>query len=412
MSSPVVPRKSYSVDYKLKVLAFCDQHGRRLTMARFCIDSSMLSRWIMKRGELISIHKTCRNNKKRYRAGAPGRRPVHYVSGTEKQLHEWIQQQRSECSVISMSMVQDEMLKHTRDSHPGFKASFGWLYGFMKRFHLSLRMPTGMLKGGRHTMDANELQVGECIRAFGQYISQVHARHHIANVINVDQTPVWWNALGSQQRTITTKGTRNVLVKQLQQQTKPRDKVSVILACMRDGRKLPPAIIVKTDRTHLKRARIKLLNGVLIFLNPRTSMANSDIMQRWVRLMMSDECKVDTRSKNLLIMDSFRGHLTEEVKQACRNVNAVQAVIPGGLTSHLQPLDLTVNRSFKAHLRKEYSSMLRQCLNNGDARHTPMERLHVLAGAVRRCWNRVERTIIRNGFKVMFRNMRYARKYT
>ena len=63
-------------------------------------------------------------------------------------------------------------------------------------------------------------------------------------------------------------------------------------------------------------------------------------------------------SKNLLILDSFRGHLTDGVKQACSYMNTLRAVIPGGLTSHLQPLDLTVNRSFKAHLRKEYAKHL------------------------------------------------------
>ena len=106
-------------------------------------------------------------------------------------------------------------------------------------------------------------------------------------------------------------------------------------------------------------------------------------------------------------MDSFRGHLTDDIKQASIDLNTVRAVIPGGLTGHLQPLDLTVNRSFKAQLRKEYA----QYLNGNDInRQSPTQRLHVLAGAVKRAWNHVQPSVIRNGFREMFRCMRLNQK--
>jgi hypothetical protein len=54
-------------------------------------------------------------------------------------------------------------------------------------------------------------------------------------------------------------------------------------------------------------------------------MANSDIMQRWIRLMMPQQ---SGSKSNLLILDSFRGHLTNDVKQACIDTRTVRAVIP------------------------------------------------------------------------------------
>ena len=105
-------------------------------------------------------------------------------------------------------------------------------------------------------------------------------------------------------------------------------------------------------------------------------------------------------------MDSFSGHLTEDIKQACNDMNTIRAVIPGGMTSHLQPLDLTVNRSFKAHLRKEYSKHLNAIGNN---RQTPAQRLNVMAGAVRKAWNKIDPQVIRNGFNAMFKCMRSCR---
>jgi hypothetical protein len=50
----------------------------------------------------------------------------------------------------------------------------------------------------------------------------------------------------------------------------------------------------------------------------------------------------------MLILDSFRGHNTEEVKKILKSRNTEQVRIPGGLTSMLQPLDVWINRPFKA----------------------------------------------------------------
>ena len=53
----------------------------------------------------------------------------------------------------------------------------------------------------------------------------------------------------------------------------------------------------------------------------------------------------------MLIMDSFWGHLIQEIGEACIATNSLRAVIPGELTSQLQPLDLTVNRSIKCKIK-------------------------------------------------------------
>ena len=80
---------------------------------------------------------------------------------------------------------------------------------------------------------------------------------------------------------------------------------------------LPPAIIVSysTTKKHPKRA----INGVITFLNPNTSLANSDIMRRWIRIVMDMQQERD--KKNLLIMDTFRVHLTQEIGEACIDTN-------------------------------------------------------------------------------------------
>jgi hypothetical protein len=48
------------------------------------------------------------------------------------------------------------------------------------------------------------------------------------------------------------------------------------------------------------------------------------------------------------------------VKEACKRNNIDICMIPGGCTKYLQPLDLTVNRSFKSRLKNGYSRMMKQ----------------------------------------------------
>ena len=56
----------------------------------------------------------------------------------------------------------------------------------------------------------------------------------------------------------------------------------------------------------------------------------------------------------MMVYDSFRGHLEESVKKKFRDNGFDLAVIPAGLTSLCQPLDVTINKPFKDHLRKEW----------------------------------------------------------
>ena len=44
-----------------------------------------------------------------------------------------------------------------------------------------------------------------------------------------------------------------------------------------------------------------------------------------------------------LILDSFRGHLTDSVKEKCQKEKCDMVVIPGGMTGMLQPLNVLIN---------------------------------------------------------------------
>jgi len=61
------------------------------------------------------------------------------------------------------------------------------------------------------------------------------------------------------------------------------------------------------------------------------------------------------RKPSLLVWDSFHGHLGDDTKRLLSEMKTDLAVIPGGLTSLLQPLDVSVNKPFKDNIRKLYA---------------------------------------------------------
>ena len=50
---------------------------------------------------------------------------------------------------------------------------------------------------------------------------------------------------------------------------------------------------------------------------------------------------------SLLMLDSFKAHITEKIETRMKEHGTTHCVIPGGCTSKLQPLDVSLNKPFK-----------------------------------------------------------------
>ncbi len=78
------------------------------------------------------------------------------------------------------------------------------------------------------------------------------------------------------------------------------------------------------------------------------------LMLDWIR----NSCRQHTqRQSSFLIMDSFRARLTPGVTEEVRKAGGVTAVIPGGCTGKIQPLDhvdVSINKPFKTILRGKW----------------------------------------------------------
>ena len=66
-------------------------------------------------------------------------------------------------------------------------------------------------------------------------------------------------------------------------------------------------------------------------------------------------------------MDSMRAHITDASKEGVRKTNSIPGIIPGGMTKLSQPLDISVNKSFKGHIRQQWETWMVE----GEHSYTP-----------------------------------------
>ena len=103
---------------------------------------------------------------------------------------------------------------------------------------------------------------------------------------------------------------------------------------------------------------------------------------------------------SLLVWDSFRAHLTESVKADLQQYKIDVAVIPGGLTPVLQPLDKCLNKPFKDNMRRKYLNWMM----TGPFEYTPAGKKKALSKNlvlrwVKQSWEEIPEEMVRRSFK-------------
>lgn len=175
-----------------------------------------------------------------------------------------------------------------------------------------------------------------------------------------------------------------------------KQRTTVMLCCTADGRKLPPYIIFKRKTLP---AGEKFPRNVVVRVHDKGWMC-SGLMEDWVKTVWERRPGAALCKHSLLVLDSYRGHLTDNVKTALSRAGTDIAIIPGGMTSQLQPLDVAINKPFKDRLRKHYTDWL----TSEDHQFTPTGRikrasLGQLADWIAAAWNEIPDEAIIRAFK-------------
>lgn len=107
------------------------------------------------------------------------------------------------------------------------------------------------------------------------------------------------------------------------------------------------------------------------------------------------------RQRSMLVYDVFEAHVTDSVKAAFRRENTDLAVIPGGLTSLLQPLDVCLNKPFKDRVKEIWMKWMAEGVHQftaGGRQKKPSEEL--ICSWIAQAWQSIpEEMIVRSFLK-------------
>ncbi|GES73408.1 pogo transposable element with KRAB domain [Rhizophagus clarus] len=177
-----------------------------------------------------------------------------------------------------------------------------------------------------------------------------------------------------------------------------KNRFTVILTCTADGTKFLLICIFKGKKLS-RNERDLIPSGVIVWFQ-QNSWMDSNLMIDYVDYINESRTDSESKSPMMMIYVSFKGYLEESVKKKFHENGIDLAVIPGGLTSVCQLLDVAINKPFKDNLRKEWHLWM----VNGDAGETSAgnlrhARLSDVCGWVKRSWNNIPDKVIIQSFK-------------
>ncbi|CAI7791476.1 unnamed protein product [Closterium sp. NIES-53] len=232
-------------------------------------------------------------------------------------------------------------------------------------------------------------------KEFWQFVRDARNEYAIDNryIINADQTPLWLEMPAT--TIVEQTGMKSVPFRSAGYQ---KERVTVMLACTATGENLKPWVFFK--RKTLPKGDFP--NDVVVGCQENGWMEATGVIQ-WldegVVPFLKPKFGVQSRSA-MLVLDSYRGHLTKEVKARFAALNIVPAVIPAGCTADVQLLDMSVNKSFKASVRQQYQSWFEADGMNtltpaGNIKKPPPE---VVLQLISRAWKAVPADLIKKSF--------------
>lgn len=368
--------RSYTSTFKLNVVSRAEQIGNRAAGREFEIDERCVRRWRAEKKELEKMPQ-----QKRARRSGTVRWPA-----LEQDLLLWIKEQRKKGLSISTTKIrlQAKLMARTKNIDD-FKGGPCWCNRFMKRSKISVRTKTTV--GQELPLDWKKKKDD-----FLKYVRDIIAEKklQLPQIINMDETPLTFDCPPN--RTVDEVGAKTITIL-----TTGHEKMSFtcVLACSANGDKLKPLLIFKRKTI----PKGKYPSDIVVCANESGWMCE-DIMFQWIEKVWQHRKGSFFDKKGLLILDSLRSHLLPSVKDRLKKLSSEFAAIPGGLTKILQPLDLTVNKCFKAEIRKQWEQWMSEGLHSftksGKLRRATYEDV---AQWVDAAWKAIKKSTIISGFR-------------
>ena len=121
---------------------------------------------------------------------------------------------------------------------------------------------------------------------------------------------------------------------------------------------------------------------------------------KWINEVWAHRPGAMLKPKSVLVWDMFKSHLTDTAKKLVKSKKTDMEVIPGGLTSVLQPLDVSLNKPFKDSMRTKWSEWMASGQQTytaaGNMRATS---LPTVCQWVKDSWDSIDPKVVVNSFK-------------
>ena len=178
----------------------------------------------------------------------------------------------------------------------------------------------------------------------------------------MDETPINFDMLGN--KTVDFKGVRTVNVKSTGHE---KTRFTVVLACMADGTQLKPMVISKRTT----KPKITFPPNVLVHFHKKGCMDENGV-KLWIENIWNRQPGGMQKEHNLLVWNMFWSHIMANSKTCLVRNNTNIAIMPGGLTSVLQLLDISLNKPFKNNVRAQWN----EWMMNGEKSFTKNRAMH------------------------------------
>lgn len=377
------PKRAYDLAFKKRAVDLAKLKGNRPAATDIGIDEKRIREWRQQlaSGKFSDLAAAVGEGtaSKRQRLAGGGRKPAH--EEMESQLALWIIDQRQQYFRVTRKSICAKATALANE--PDFKASRGWVENFMKRHNFVIRAKTTT---GQRLPPEMCRKVVDFVRycTVQRYQKQLSPSH----IGNMDETAIWADMPG--ESTVDTRGVKHVPILTTGHE---KSRITVCLAAMADGRKLPPLVVFKGKRMPQE---LKCVQGVIVelsnngWMKPETTL--SWINKVWGKFSFHDR---------LLVWDSFRCHLTAEARAALKASKTTIACIPGGCTKLLQPADVSWNKPFKDRYRELYENWLQEedRITDLTAFGNPRAPTKLqMVNWVKQAWNSLSREVITKSF--------------
>ncbi|CAI7777965.1 unnamed protein product [Closterium sp. NIES-54] len=223
-------RQGYTAAEKLKWVALMDLAVSVRALARESgIHRKCLTKWKRTTEFLKDVHSA--------RKRMHGRGQASWYRPMELKVYEKLLEWRRKGTAVSVGRLQEWSREFMKLLYPDkkWKGSQRWSERFRRRWNLSVRMKT-------RAAQKTAAHVAEQCKSFWQFVRAKRRERGIDNawIINADQTPLWLEMPAT--TTVEETGVCSVPIRSAGYQ---KQRVTVMLECTADGRKLKPWVFFK-----------------------------------------------------------------------------------------------------------------------------------------------------------------------